>query len=219
MLLVVAKAPVPGHAKTRLAPTFGPVGAARLAGAALLDTLDVARAVDADADVVVALAGDVGASVDPAALTAALARCRVLPQRGGSLGERLAHAHVDAARRRPCLQVGMDTPHMSVAVLGDALERLSAEARPGALLGPALDGGWWALGVAHGGDAACLRGVVMSTDRTCADTASALRRAGTAVRPLPAVRDVDTVQDVRAVAAQSDGRFAALARELLRDAS
>ena len=44
-LLVMAKAPVPGQAKTRLAPVFGSDGAARIAAAALLDTLDAVRVV------------------------------------------------------------------------------------------------------------------------------------------------------------------------------
>ena len=40
-LLIMAKAPVAGQAKTRLAPAFGSDGAARIAAAALLDTLDM----------------------------------------------------------------------------------------------------------------------------------------------------------------------------------
>ena len=42
-LLVVAKAPVPGQAKTRLAATVGDRVAAQIAAAALLDTLDAVR--------------------------------------------------------------------------------------------------------------------------------------------------------------------------------
>ena len=43
-VLVVAKAPVPGLAKTRLARTLGAEAAADLAAAALLDTLDAVAA-------------------------------------------------------------------------------------------------------------------------------------------------------------------------------
>ena len=56
-VLVVAKAPVAGLAKTRLAADVGPVVAAGLAAAALLDTLDTVRSVDATAHIV-ALTGD-----------------------------------------------------------------------------------------------------------------------------------------------------------------
>ena len=54
-LLIVAKAPVPGFAKTRVAESVGPVAAADLAAAALLDTLDIGMC--CFEDVVVALAG------------------------------------------------------------------------------------------------------------------------------------------------------------------
>ena len=56
-ILVVAKAPVVGLAKTRLAPAFGADGAAELAAAALLDTLVAVRAADVGPRIV-ALTGD-----------------------------------------------------------------------------------------------------------------------------------------------------------------
>jgi len=43
VLLIVAKAPVPGLVKTRLTPPFTPHQAAALAAASLLDTLDACR--------------------------------------------------------------------------------------------------------------------------------------------------------------------------------
>ena len=43
-LLVIAKEPLPGRAKTRLTPPCSPAQAARLARAALLDTLHVVAA-------------------------------------------------------------------------------------------------------------------------------------------------------------------------------
>ena len=60
-VLVVAKAPVPGLAKTRLAASIGADAAADLAAAALLDTLDAVAAASVQASVV-ALTGDVEAA-------------------------------------------------------------------------------------------------------------------------------------------------------------
>lgn len=57
-VLVMAKAPVPGLAKTRLAPDLGVGGAADVAAAALLDTLDAVAAAPV-ASRVVAMTGDV----------------------------------------------------------------------------------------------------------------------------------------------------------------
>ncbi|MDO5493431.1 MAG: glycosyltransferase, partial [Nesterenkonia sp.] len=55
-LLVVAKAPIPGQAKSRVAATVGDETAAQLAAAALLDTLEVAEGLGWP--VVVAITGD-----------------------------------------------------------------------------------------------------------------------------------------------------------------
>ena len=154
VLLIVAKAPVPGLVKTRLTPPFTPHQAAALAAAALLDTLDACRAaaVLAGAEVVVALSGDAARAVSGSAIRSALARVRVLPQRGEGLAARLAAAHLDAAGDfGTTLQVGMDTPQLHPEVLADGLARLSAPDGPDAALGLAEDGGWWALGIAAGG--------------------------------------------------------------------
>ncbi|MDT7765522.1 MAG: uncharacterized protein QOC63_4942, partial [Mycobacterium sp.] len=57
VVLVVAKAPAPGQAKTRLAASVGAQAAADIAAAALLDTLDAVAAAQVQARVV-ALTGD-----------------------------------------------------------------------------------------------------------------------------------------------------------------
>ncbi|MDV6278630.1 glycosyltransferase, partial [Rhodococcus erythropolis] len=56
-VLVVAKAPVPGLAKTRLAADVGDRAAAEIAAAALLDTLQVVAATPAR-NRIVAITGD-----------------------------------------------------------------------------------------------------------------------------------------------------------------
>jgi glycosyltransferase A (GT-A) superfamily protein (DUF2064 family) len=87
-LLVVAKAPVPGRAKTRLAATVGDRVAAEIAAAALLDTLDAV----ADAAVaarVVALTGELDAAAGAAEIRRRLASFTVIDQRGNDFGDRL----------------------------------------------------------------------------------------------------------------------------------
>ncbi|HEY3548542.1 MAG TPA: DUF2064 domain-containing protein [Propionicimonas sp.] len=217
VLLIVAKAPVPGLVKTRLTPPFTPHQAAALAAAALLDTLDACRsaAVLAGAEVVVAVSGDVARAVSGSAIRSALARVRVLPQRGEGLAARLAAAHLDAAGDfGTTLQVGMDTPQLRPSVLAEGLARLTAADGPDAALGLAEDGGWWALGLRRSGAARCLVNVAMSTEHTGADTLAALKEEQHQVELLPTLRDVDTVGDVEAVAREARGRFGALARAL-----
>lgn len=212
-ILVVAKAPVPGFAKTRLIPAYGEDGAARLAAGALLDTVRAALEV-VDADVIVAHTGDFGSAVWSSEIRAALSHCRLIPQRGDRFATRLTHAHCDAVRTgaRRVVQIGMDTPQITAAALTGALDLLDADRRVGCL-GPADDGGWWALGTCHARGTGGLGGVVMSTPTTYADTRTVMQEAGLRVTPLPRLTDVDTAADVHVVAAQcaSSSRFADIA--------
>lgn len=203
-LLVVAKSPVPGLAKTRLGKVIGHLAAARLAAAAFLDTLDTVLATP-DTVPVVALTG----RVESAELAALLARCTVIPQRGGDLGERLANAHLDVAAGfagRPVFQIGMDTPQLRPALLASAVASLRAA---DAVLGPAADGGWWGLGLRSPAKAAMLRAVPMSRGDTGTRTLLALRGAGLRVVHLPVMSDVDRLSDALRVADLAPGsRFA-----------
>src|SRR5262245_18702213 len=118
-VLVVAKAPVPGLAKTRLAASVGPQAAAEIAAAALLDTLDAVAATAVSARVV-AMMGDLDAAVDAPEIRNRLQAFTVIPQRGDGFGDRLANAHVDAvaaAGPYPVLQIGMDTPQISAPLI------------------------------------------------------------------------------------------------------
>lgn len=185
-VLVVAKAPVPGFAKTRVAATVGDEAAAQLAAAALLDTLETVAALGWP--VVVAMTGDLGGAVRADEITRALSGVRVVSQRGDGLGERLAHAHADAGGGHGVVQVGMDTPQLTVRDYLDA----GAEVREGSqVMGPAADGGWWLLGLPDPADAVVLADVEMSVDETAALTQRAL---GEVVR-LRIVHDMDTWAD------------------------
>jgi uncharacterized protein len=197
-VLVVAKAPVAGLAKTRLAATIGSERAAEFAAAALLDTLDAV----ADAPVavrVVAMTGDLNAAAGSAELRSRLRDFTVIEQRGADFAARLANAHCDAAAAAgalPVLQIGMDTPQVTADLLADCGEALcGAEA----VLGMALDGGWWVLGLHDPAAAACLHEVPMSQPDTGALTLAALRRTGLAVHLVQDLADVDTIADVDAV--------------------
>jgi glycosyltransferase A (GT-A) superfamily protein (DUF2064 family) len=210
-VIVLAKAPEPGRVKTRLCPPATPAQAAELAAAALLDTLDAAAGVPG-ADPVVVLTGRLARAARAAELGAALRGVRVRHQRGDGLGRRIAAAHADTAALLPgraTLQVGMDTPQADEALLADCLDRLHA---PGtdAVLGPAADGGWWALGLRDPAAAVLVADVPTSRDDTGERTLRALQAGGLRVGLLPELTDVDTAVDAVAVARTvPDGRFAA----------
>ncbi|MGI8521779.1 MAG: TIGR04282 family arsenosugar biosynthesis glycosyltransferase [Nocardioides sp.] len=212
--LVVAKAPVAGLCKTRLAADIGYDDAAALASAALLDTLETVTATFGADDCVLALIGDLDGAVDGDAIRDAVAGWTIVPQRGDSFGQRLAHAHADAGAG-PLLQIGMDTPQLTSTHLTDALAGLT---RHDAVLAPAEDGGWWGLALRDPGAAGHLRAVPMSTPDTGRDTRQALESAGLSVATTTALRDVDTLVDAEAVARLApDGRFAATWHGLQRE--
>ena len=199
--LVVAKAPVPGLAKTRIAADVGPDAAADLAAAALLDTLDTV--VGSRMSVVVALTGDLDGAARADELLAFLAGLVVVPQVGDTFGERLARAHLDADGGHGVVQVGMDSPQLRAEDLIEAAGRLDDHA---SVLGPAEDGGWWLLGVNRGSDASALATVEMSTATTGQHTSEVLPAPTALLRTL---RDVDTWADARAVAEEvPHSRFA-----------
>ncbi|HVW43891.1 MAG TPA: DUF2064 domain-containing protein [Amycolatopsis sp.] len=208
-LLVVAKAPVPGFAKTRLCPPATPVQAAEIAAAALLDTLDAVRATDG-ALPVVAMTGDLGAAARGAEIRRALDAITMLPQRGDSFADRLANAHADTAAAYPdlpVLQIGMDTPQVTPDLLTAAIEPVLRNDYD-AVLGEAADGGWWGLGLADPWRAKALIDVAMSRPDTGLRTRQALEASGSSVGTLPTLSDVDTMADARRVAATATGRFA-----------
>ena len=211
-VLVVAKAPVPGLAKTRLAAKLGDRVAADIAAAALLDTLDAVARTPVSARVV-ALTGELDEACRGAEIRGRLESFTVVGQRGEDFADRLVNAHADAADGQPVLQIGMDTPQVSPQLLADIARTLLTAP---AVLGMARDGGWWVLGVADPVSAECLRDVPMSQDDTGAVTLAALRGTGITVKLVEELLDVDTVDDIPLVraACRSDSRFAHVTREV-----
>jgi uncharacterized protein len=194
--LVLAKAPVPGRVKTRLGAQIGMDAAAALAAAALLDTIAACRRTFAECHL--ALDGDLGDAVRSDELRRGLAGWTLHAQRGEGLGERLAHAHADAAGPGPTVQIGMDTPQVTAA----DLRAVAESAHDGdAVLGPAADGGWWVLALSDASAAGALVDVPMSRSDTFAATRDALTAAGQTVRVGHELTDVDTVHEAERVAA------------------
>jgi glycosyltransferase A (GT-A) superfamily protein (DUF2064 family) len=194
-LLVIAKQPVAGQVKSRLVPPYTQAQAAALAEAALTDTLRAVLGAPARRRVLV-LDGRIGPWL-PAGF-------EVVPQVDGDLDERLAAAF--AAVHGPALVVGMDTPQLTPALLTVDWNGVDA------WFGPAVDGGFWALGLRRP-DPDLLRGVPMSIPRTGAVQRHRLEAAGLRVADLPRLRDVDTAADAAAVAAEAPGTsFAAALR-------
>lgn len=200
----MAKAPVAGRVKTRLCPPCSPEEAAEVAAAALADTLQSVARCGAERRVV-ALDGEPGDWLPPG--------FAVVAQSGGSFNERLRCAW--ATVRGPCLQIGMDTPQVTPGLLDDAM----AAIRPGfAQLGPAYDGGWWALGLATAQPGA-FDGVPMSTSHTCRHQRRRLQQLGMRVEHLPTLRDIDRFDDALEVAGSAPETATSAAVRRLADSA
>ena len=199
-VLVMAKAPVAGRVKTRLCPPCTPREAAALAEAALADTLDAVAACGAGRRIV-ALDGAPGPWLPPG--------FEVIPQVAGAFDRRLAAAWTAAGG--PGVQIGMDAPQVTPGLLDEGLAALDTA---GAALGPAVDGGWWAIAL-RTPDPQVFLDVPMSTTSTGKAQLARLHQLGLTVTALPTLVDLDTIDDLPAVTESGSAiRTAALARTL-----
>jgi glycosyltransferase A (GT-A) superfamily protein (DUF2064 family) len=178
-LIVLAKQPLPGKAKTRLTPPLRAEQAATVAAAALADTIATASATTAG-ERLLAFDGDPAGWVPSG--------WRVSAQPTGDLDVRLIAAFGAADPDRPAVLVGMDTPQFRPA----QIESFDVH-RYDACLGFATDGGYWAIGLRQPGlAAAVISGVAMSTPHTGAQQLQRLLDAGLRVQLLDELSDFDT---------------------------
>jgi hypothetical protein len=122
----------------------------------------------------------------------------------GGLDRRLAAAFADAGPG-PAMLVGMDTPQVGPVQLAAFDPH-----RYDACLGPATDGGFWAIGFADPAWAAdAVIGVPMSRATTGAEQLRRLLGLGLRVQLLDELTDVDDIASAESVAALiPDSRFA-----------
>lgn len=198
-VIVMAKAPRSGEAKTRLTPPLTGEAAARLAARLFADT--VTLALGTGASVVVAYAPADGRASLEKALRAfsrgeRFGSLRWLEQRGDGLGLRLSGVAETAGAQGfgPLLLVGADSPTLPPAFLASALEELAGE-RADVALGPTKDGGYYAVGMREPA-AGLFDSVEWSTPRAYEQTARNAERLGLRVLELPPWYDVDTPADL-----------------------
>ncbi|MGH9245308.1 MAG: TIGR04282 family arsenosugar biosynthesis glycosyltransferase [Acidimicrobiales bacterium] len=188
-----------------MCPPLDARSAAGVAAAALRDTLEHALASRADR-VVLALDGR-PRSWCPAGVD-------VVGQGTGTLADRLAFAWRHATG--PAIQIGMDTPQVLAGDLDAAMATLD---EPGvdAVLGPAADGGWWAVGFAQSlpDPRVVFTGLPAGRADTGRRQLARLVAMGLRVRLLEVRRDVDTWTDACSVADEAPHtRFAAAVRSV-----
>lgn len=193
-LVIFAKAPVPGEVKTRLCPPLTPDEASSLHGSLVLDVLEKARG---------AAGMDRWLACLPAAdhvffqIMEERYGVRLLDQAGRDLGERMAAAFQALFERgyRRVLLVGTDVPLLPASIFGQANGLLASH---DLVLGPALDGGYYLIGLTRP-TPALFTDIPWSTDRVCALTQAKAEALGLKTSTLPAFRDLDTIEDLLAL--------------------
>lgn len=189
-LIIFAKAPVPGLAKTRLIPALGAQGAAELAGRLLDHAVHIGMEAGFDYCEL---------CTTPNSRHAAFARLAanyslVLTEQGdGDLGERMHRAlfRVLADHTRVLL-VGTDVPALSAALLREAAHALDT---CDAVFVPALDGGYALVGLT-GAHAGLFTGMPWSTPQVMQATRARARAAQMAWTELAPVADIDEPADL-----------------------
>jgi len=201
-LVLFARYPAPGQAKTRLIPALGPEGAARLHRRLTEQAAGVARAAGARdaARVTVCFTGaprrDFRSWLGPDLAYAA--------QPAGDLSVRTRQAFAAAFRNqaRQVVAFGSDVPALSTDLLHQALAGLREH---DVVLGPAADGGYYLIGMKRDRPE-LFAGIDWGTARACAQTRAAIDRQGLSVTELPTLSDVDLPEDASAL--RADPRFA-----------
>ena len=194
-IIVFAKAPVAGLAKTRLAKDIGADAAARLAARMLSET--VGQAVQAGL-------GPVQLCCTPDCLHPAFSDEQArhglaLSEQGeGDLGARMRRAFEQALQHHArVLLIGTDAPALQAAHLTQAAQALHTH---DAVFGPALDGGYVLVGLSRSLPG-LFDSVAWSTGEVMAQTRERLEQAGAAWHELEAMADVDEVADLAHVPA------------------
>jgi hypothetical protein len=198
-LVVFAKAPIPGQVKTRLCPPLTSDEAATVHGSFVLDTLErTKRAVSK-----FRLPVDRYLACAPSSTLAFFKvmeerqAVRLLDQEGEELGARMNRVFETLFARGygRVVIAGTDVPSLPLETYQQAWHLFD---RCDVVLGPALDGGYYLLGLKKAAPA-LFHDIPWSTDRVLALTKDKAAELGLSVGLLPEWRDVDTIEDLQAL--------------------
>ncbi len=199
LLSIFTRVPAAGQVKTRLIPALGVEGATELYSAMLNRTLQVARASSADEIELCCTPVNSHSSilelVDKYRLATSV-------QHGRDLGERMHNTVREGmASHAAVIILGCDVPSVEVKDIDRAVEEL--ESGMDAVLGPALDGGYYLIGLRQ----PCtylFENIQWGSNSVMDTTRSRLRERGMNWRELPAYRDIDNKEDLASLEKHED---------------
>ncbi len=217
-IILMAKAPIPGRVKTRLAASVGNEAAAAIHAAMtacvlrrIKSSFDHSAQVGVPPSIRFSVAWDSPALLDNFANP--LKGWHVVPQGDGSLGDRMQRVWSDLGGKAVVF-LGCDAPDVPTALMRAAVEGLATNP---VMLGRAADGGYWTLAAreCHGG---LLTGLDWGGPTVYDQTRVAAAALNLSVGDAGLWRDVDTPADLAALrqrlASASDPALVELARAL-----
>ncbi len=193
-LLVFAKAPLPGQAKTRLSPPLTAEEAATMAEAFLLDSLEMIETVKLNAEIIIYYTPKTAADYF-SHLTAG--NRQIKPQQGSSLKIKITSAlSVETENNNlPVIIIGTDSPTLPPRYLAEAFKILS---RVDLVVGPAIDGGFYLIGV-NKFYPDLLKPVILSNPESCKQLLQSAARIGLTFEKLPEWYDIDRFEDLKRI--------------------
>lgn len=199
VVLLFTKPAQPGRVKTRLIGDVTAQEAAELHAAFVADLLD--RLDGGDFELQIAWALEDGEQAPTCAFPA-------VKQEGSDLGERLHHSLARATQEAQTVAaIGSDHPELSAGDLEEAFDLLEGR-EADVVLGPALDGGYYALAVRREAlKPRLFEDIPWSTPEVLEETLNRCDELGLRVHLLRPASDVDTPGDLeRLAAALAEGK-------------
>ncbi len=192
LLVVVAKAPVPGEVKTRLIPHFTPAEAADLYRCFLEDRITGIRSLQGMDQAVAFTPADARETF--AGLTGN--GFKLLAQKGENLGQRLNHIFLEKlARGYDAVSIiDSDTPDLPAAIVEQSF-RILMSGGVDAVFGPCDDGGYYLVGLRRP-HPELFEDIPWSTAAVLTVTLEKATRLGVRTKLLPGWNDLDTFEDL-----------------------
>ncbi len=189
-ILIFAKAPVPGLAKSRLIPALGAGGSADLQASFIRRTLATAAQLQLPLELWCAPTSD-----HPAfAAAASDLFVELYAQEGRDLGARMSHAlECGISRGGPAVLIGTDCPALSAGDLHEAFGALAGG--HDAVLGPSADGGYYLIGLSQP-KPQLFTEMHWSTQGVLDTTRARLRSSNLRWHELRTLHDIDTPADL-----------------------
>ena len=198
-LIIFAKAPIPGLVKTRLCPPLTPDEAATLHGSFVLDTLERTKAAvtKLKLPIVRHLACAPSATHVFFKIMEERQGVKLIDQVGSDLGARMNQAFQTLFSQgyRQVLLVGTDVPTLPLDHFKQALTALETH---DLVLGPALDGGYYLIGLKRPAPE-LFADIPWSTDQVLRRTQEKAATIGFKASLIEPWRDVDILADLEAL--------------------